>query len=294
VPSTPTEAEVLAGLVAWGESDEEIRALVLTSGRARRDGTADELSDYDLIVAVRDAPRFVEDAAWTGARGRALVSWGDEHELYGESAVFRGAVYADAVKVDFTIWPETLLAHVAEAETLPDALDVGYTILLDKDGATSRWGPPTYRAHVPTPPTRAEYEALVDEFWWDTTYAAKALRRGEVVFAKFVLDHDVKQGALRRMLEWRIELDHGWTLRPGAYGRGLERLLPADLAAQLLGTYVGAGVEENWDALFRTTALFRTVTVEVAEALGFRYPQEVDEAITAQLEAARERESPPS
>jgi len=177
------------------------------------------------------------------------------------------------VKVDFTIWPETLLAHVAEAETLPDALDVGYAVLLDKDGATSRWSPPSYRAHVPTPPTRAEYAALVDEFWWSTTYVAKALRRGEVVFAKFVLDYDAKQGALRR---------------------GLERLLPADLAAELLGTYVGAGIAENWDALFRTTVLFRRVAVEVAEALGFRYPQEVDEAITAQLEAARERESPPS
>jgi hypothetical protein len=28
---------------------------------------------------------------------------------------------------------------------------------------------------VPVRPSRAEYEALVEEFWWVTTYVAKAL-----------------------------------------------------------------------------------------------------------------------
>jgi aminoglycoside 6-adenylyltransferase len=136
-------------------------------------------------------------------------------------------------------------------------------------------------------PTSHEYEALVEEFWWDTTYVAKALWRGEIVFAKFVLDHDAKLVALRRMLEWRIGLEHDWSLRPGAYGRGLERLLPADLAAELVDTYVGADVAENWEALFRTTSLFRRVATEVGDALGYRYPVDVDQAMTAQLEAVR-------
>ena len=287
LPNTPREENVLAELVAWGGREEDVRALVLTSTRAQEDDSADALSDYDLIVAVRDPDGFVARSGWVGARGPKLVSWSDEDELLGERTTFRGVVYPDGVRVDFTIWPAVLLERIADADAVPDDLDLGFRILLDKDGSTARWGTPTYRAHIPKPPTQAEFEAIVDEFWWSTTYVAKALWRGEVVFAKFVLDQDMRLGALRRVLEWRIELDHDWSLLPGVYGRKLERRLPPDLAAELHATYVGADIEENWDALFLTTVLFRRVATEVAAALGYRYPIEVDEGVTAQLEAVR-------
>jgi aminoglycoside 6-adenylyltransferase len=289
MPTAPPESGVLGELVAWGQREADIRALVLTSSRARRDGTVDELSDYDVIVAVRDVEEFVGDDGWTGARGRPLVRWRDRHEVHGATTYFCGAVYADGVKIDYTLWPDDLLERVAAAAELPDDLDVGYRVLLDKDGRTPGWSPPTFRAHVPAKPTDAEYGELIDEFWWSATYVAKALWRGDLVFARFVLDYDLKLGAVRRVLEWRIELDHGWSLRPGAYGRDLERLLPADLVAELASTYVGADTEENWQALFTTTALFRRVATEVADALGYRYPLETDEAVTAQLAAVRDR-----
>jgi aminoglycoside 6-adenylyltransferase len=128
----------------------------------------------------------------------------------------------------------------------------------------------------------------VEEFWWDTTYVAKSLWRGEVVVAKFALDYDAKLVALRRMLEWRIELDHDWSWRPGAYGRGLERHVPAETWRSLSRTYVGTDIEDNWNALFRTTALFRQVATEVGDALSYAYPLEVDDAVTAHLEAVRQ------
>jgi aminoglycoside 6-adenylyltransferase len=286
--SLPPEADVVARLTAWGENDPSIRALVLTSSRARADESVDALSDYDLIVAVEDAAAFAADDAWVSAYAQPLARWGDQDEVHGLTTYFRGVVYADGVKIDYTVWPEALLDRVAKAGALPDALDVGYRVLLDKSERTPDWPAATYRAHVPAKPTEAEYRALVEEFWWDTTYVAKALWRGEVVFAKFVLDYDAKLLALRRFLEWRIELDRDWSWRPGAYGRGLERHLPADLAAELARTYVGTDVEDNWNALFRTTALFRRVATEVGEALGYEYPLEVDEAVTAQLDAVRQ------
>lgn len=283
----PDEADVLARLVAWGEEQPSIRALVLTSSRARADDSVDQLSDYDLIVAVTDASAFAANDDWVSAYGQPLVCWGDQDELYGMATHFRGVVYSDGVKVDYTLWPDELLERVADEAALPEDLDVGYRVLVDKEGRTSRWPAPTYRAHIPAKPTEAEYHALVEEFWWDTTYVAKALWRGEVVFAKFVLDYDAKFVALRRFLEWRIELDHDWSLRPGAYGRGLERRLPCGISSELADTYVGTDVEENWNALFRTTALFRRIATEVGDALGYVYPLEVDAAVTAQLELVR-------
>ncbi len=283
----PDESDVLGPLLAWGERDDRIRALVLTSSRARQDDTVDQLSDYDVIAAVRDLEPFESGYGWAAAVGRPLACWGDETTLLGERVVFRGVVYDDGVKVDYTFWPEQLLERVAQADVLPEDLDVGYRILLDKDVRTSAWAAPTYQAHIPSPPTREEYQAQVEEFWWALTYAAKALWRGEVVFAKFVLDYDSKLGPLRRFLEWRIEIEHGWSVRPGAFGRGLERLLPSHLTAELLDTYTGAGIEESWEAVFRLAALFRRVAQDVGEALGYEYPQSVDDGVTAHLEAVR-------
>jgi aminoglycoside 6-adenylyltransferase len=287
VHGLPDESEVLARLVAWGEREDAIRALVLTSSRARGDDTVDALSDYDLIAAVRDVAPFAEGYGWEVAYGTPAARWGDESAVLGERTVFRGVVYEDGVKVDYTFWPDALLERVGEADELPEDLDVGYRVLLDKDGRTAGWAAPTYRAHIPARPSQQEFRALVEEFWWSVTYVAKALWRGEVVFAKFVLDYDAKLGPLRRFLEWRIEIEHGWSVRPGAYGRGLERLVDAETAAELAATYVGAEVDDNWDALFRTTALFRRVAQEVGAALGYEYPQAADDGVTAHLEAVR-------
>lgn len=284
----PEEADVLGRLVTWGEACPPIRALILTSSRARADDTVDVLSDYDVIVAVRDAAAFAADGDWASAYGRPSARWGDQSELCGLTTYFRGVVYEDGVKIDYTLWPDALLDRVSGGAALPERLDVGYRVLLDKDGRTSGWPPPAYRAHIPTRPTQAEYEALVEEFWWSATYVAKSLWRGEAVFTKFVLDHDLKLGPLRRFLEWRIEIDHDWSVRPGMLGRGLERSLPADVWAELASTYVGMDIEENWDALFRTTALFRRVASEVGDALGYPYPRHVDDNMTAHLEAVRD------
>jgi aminoglycoside 6-adenylyltransferase len=282
------EANVLDRLVAWGNAHPLIRAMILTSSRARADATVDKLSDYDVILAVNSVDAFLHDDAWWFGYGRPMVGWGDRSQLYGLTTHFRGEVYEDGAKIDYTVWPVELLDRVAEAATLPDALDVGYRVLLDKDARTKRWKRPTYRAHIPAKPAQDEYRAVVEEFWWDTTYVAKSLWRGDIVLAKFSLDYDMKVVALRRMLEWMIELEHDWSFRPGVFGRGLERLLPPDVSSDLAATYVGADVEENWAALFRTIDLFRRVAVEVGEALGYSYAQDVEDKVTAYLTRVRD------
>jgi aminoglycoside 6-adenylyltransferase len=50
---------------------------------------------------------------------------------------------------------------------------------------------------------------------------------------------------------------------------------------------VGAGIKENWEALFRTIALFREVGIEVAERLGYAYPHDLDQRVTAYVQKMR-------
>jgi aminoglycoside 6-adenylyltransferase len=283
----PREAAVLAKLVAWGEARPDVHAMLLSSSLARPGAPVDLLSDYDFIFAVTDAERYGRDDAWVFDYGRPLFRWGDEGELCGLTTYFRGVFYEDWVKIDYTVWPEAILERVAAATELPEELDAGYRVLLDKDGRTSGWKRPSYRAYIPARPTEAEYRALVDEFWWNTTYVAKSLWRDELIFAHYILDHEIKVDVLRRMLEWRVEIDHDWDLKPGVLGRGLERLLPAEIWPELASTYVGPEPEEIWDALFRTTALFRRVAMEVAGSLGFTYSQDQDDSMHVYLNAVR-------
>jgi len=287
----PQEKEVVDKLVAWGTAHPLIRAMILTSSRTRPDGPVDRLSDYDLILAVSDVGAFAFDDAWISEYGRPMVRWGDQGEMHALATYFRGVVYQNAVKIDYSIWPVELLERIEAAALLPDQLDVGYRVLLDKDQRTAGWKQPSYQAHIPARPTEAEYQALVEEFWWGTTYVAKSLWRDELVFATWVLDQGLKLETLRRMLEWRIEIDHNWSVKPGVYGRGLKQLLPPNIWSEFASTYVSLDVEETWAALDRAIALFRQVALNVGNALGYPYPQQVDDQVSAYLEAIREMPS---
>jgi len=278
--------EVLGTLVSWGERTAGIRAMILTSTRAIPDGPVDEFSDYDVILAVTDPEAFAVDLGWQSAYGTPMVRWGDEDELYGHPTFFRGVVYEDHVKVDYTIWSDALLDELARHETLPPGLDHGYRVLLDKDGRTQGWPAPTATAYALARPDEAEYRALVEEFWWGTTYAAKALRRGELFFAgSFMLEHDLKLIALLRMLEWRLAADRDWSFAPGVYGRGLERHLDRTTLDELAATYPRHTMDEIWTALFALVELFRRIASEVASELGYAYPVDIDERMSARLEA---------
>ena len=270
--SDPVDA-VLARILTWAEAEDAVRVVVVTSTRARAEGPPDELSDYDVIVALEDIDRF--DAA--EAYGTPAARWGDEDDVHGTTTFFRGVVYDDGVKVDWTLWPANVPNLVAE-HGLTDDLDVGFRVLLDKDRTTVRWAQPTYRAHIPRRPTEAEYLALVEEFWWSATYVAKARARDERFFLRFVLDVDITHGVLRQMLEWLIETGRGWEWKPGAYGRGIERELPPDLAEQLGAAH---------GSLERTVALFRRASRDVGEQLGYAYPQYADAAVSAYIDKLR-------
>jgi hypothetical protein len=100
---------VLAGILAWAEADDAVRVVALTSTRARDEGPPDALSDYDVIVALEDIDRF--DAA--AAYGTPAARWGDEHDVHGTTAFFRGVVYDDGVKIDWTLWPPNVPELVA-------------------------------------------------------------------------------------------------------------------------------------------------------------------------------------
>ena len=122
----PSEAEILDRLVAWGNAQATVRAMLMTSTRTRPNGPVDILSDYDIIIAVTDPERFARNDEWVNDYGPPMVRWGDQHELCDLPTYFRGVVYQDYIKIDWSVWPDALLERIAALDALPDELDAGY------------------------------------------------------------------------------------------------------------------------------------------------------------------------
>jgi aminoglycoside 6-adenylyltransferase len=285
--------DVLSHIIKWADTARTVRTVLLTSSRATPSATLDRFSDYDVIVAVTDILPFFENREWLKRFGDVLVVYRDpiqDHLGHGRFAYV--TQYADGLKIDFTLWPVALLKQIAAESKLPAELDIGYSVLLDKDHLADQLQAPTHRAHIPTPPTEAEFQTLVEEFFHESTYVAKHLRRGDLMPLKYNLDQAMKQVNLRRILEWRIEIDHHWSVKPGAYGTGLKNLLKPSTWTEVEQTYVGPAIEDNWDAMFRTISLFRKIAKEVAAFLEFRYPDELDQRVVQYLQQVRTAQRP--
>jgi aminoglycoside 6-adenylyltransferase len=263
--------------------------MLLTSTRAIPNVRVDVLSDYDVILALRDIHPYHEDRGWLEAFGRVLALYRDPLIQDGEH-IRSGYVtqFEDGLKIDFSLWSVEILQRITAAEHLPPELDAGYQVLLDKDGLTGGMKTPTYKSYIPTLPTEEEYLTRIELLFHEATYAAKYIWRDDMVAAKYILNDTMIQEDLRPMLEWHLESEHNWSIKTGPYGRHLKKWLRGDLWADLEQIYCGAGIEENWEALDRSIELFRRAAIEVGERLGYTYPYDLDRRAVAYLQRVRQ------
>ncbi len=275
-------------LVHWAEGWPAVRAVLLTSSRVNPSAPVDVLSDYDVILVVTDIQPFSYDRSWLEDFGTVLVVYRDPiEEAYGGEKFAYITQYEDGTKIDFTLWSLDTMRTVVTRSKLVDELDLGYAVLLDKDRLADGLGPPTFKAFIPSPPTEATYQNAVQEFFHEATYIAKHLWRDDLIAAKYNMDHAMKFRHLRTMLEWLVEIDHQWSVKPGDYGRGLKRHLPPEIWSELEKTYVGADIEDNWQALFATIELFRRVAIQVGDHLGYKYPLDLHERVIRYLQRVK-------
>ena len=269
----------------WGEARDAVRAMIFTSSLTVPNGPVDVLSDYDLILILRDIHPYFEDRAWLGDFGPVLAVYRDpiliEEGLEKSAYVVQ---YEDGLKIDFTLWPVEALQKMAASPELPDEFDAGYQVILDKDHLTDGLKPPTYAAYIPKPPSQAVYHEAIEVFFVDTAYVAKFLWRDDLMAAKYILDTMLKYEHLLPMLQWHAEIEHNWSVKPGPYGRRLKRWLRSDLWAELESTYTGMDVQANWDALYKTIALMQRVAIEVGDHLGYAYPHDLEARVIAYLQ----------
>jgi len=271
------EKEVFGQLLAFAERDPRVKVVLLNGSRVNPNVLKDELRDYDVIFGVTDIAPFAQDQSWIAYFGELMILQHNQVEENGEVWEIFLMQFEDGVRIDLSF-------RLTENILLPN--DSLTKVLLDKDGLVGELPPPSDRSYVTAKPDRQQVEEAFNEIWWCSTNVAKGLRRGEIPYAKFMLDVVVRD-ALVQVLTWYVGMNREWTANVGKAGRWLQRFLPEEIWEAYARTYADADSDRIWEALFETGALTRTVGLAVAEKLGYAYPMEEDRKVSAYLRRLR-------
>ena len=267
---TPTSmAELLGRIVLWAESAPDIGAVLLIGSRTRIDRPADEWSDLDLVLIAADPDRYLDTADWLEQIGTPWVTFveGTIARTRERRALFEGAL-----DVDFNFFTLERFQQVFHDGSVPPAvLHRGARVLVDKEGIIPALLPPSAAAPTLGPPQEAEFLAIIDEFWYRAIWSTKKLRRGELYIAIGNCDGVMKR-LLREMLERHTRALQGRQYDTWHDGRFLEAWADPRALTALRAAYAHYDADDIGRALLATMDLFRWVSRETAERLGFLYP----------------------
>lgn len=278
-----SEREMLDLIINTARDDQRVRAVILNGSRANPNAPKDFFQDYDIVYLVTEKESFLADPDWIKIFGDLMILQLPD-EMSGSSPEGRELSYgylmqfADGNRIDLSLFPVDKLDQLEE-----DSLTLA---LLDKDGILPLFTPPDESGYLPKRPTAKAFFDCTNEFWWVSPYVAKGLWRREIVYAKHILDHYVRE-QLDKMLLWYVGVRTDFQKSPGKLGKYLEKFLEPDVWQLLLSTYADADYEHTWDALLAMGDLFRRIAIPVAKYFGFTYPHGDDQRVSAHLRHVR-------
>lgn len=169
--------EKLRTIIEWSEKNEDVRVLLLTSSLVNPLALVDEFSDLDIEFVFEDNTNYISDKSWTLKFGNPIAMIEEDESCFNHKHAMKMLLYEDGVKVDFKLYSKSKFIKETQEKELPEDWDIGYKILIDKDGITKQMLKPTYQISIIKKPSEKEFQNLINDFWWDTTYVAKCLVR---------------------------------------------------------------------------------------------------------------------
>lgn len=259
--------------------DERVRAVILDGSRADPEAPSDPFQDFDIIYAVTDVKSFKCTPEWINIFGeRMILQLPDDmtDPLPVDKSSYAYLIQlADGNRIDLSLYPLDRLDQLSR--------DSIRKVLLDKDGIVDDNAISARNAYLPHPPTARQFHDCCNEFWWVCPYCAKGLWRGQIVYAKTMLDEYIREQMVK-MLRWHIGMETDFSKAPGKYGKYFQKYLTPELWKMYLQTYSDAGYENTWQALFTMCKLFRTIAIPIAKRFGLDYPFDDDRRVSAYLQ----------
>lgn len=266
----PLDSWLADRIVPWAVADPNVRAIAELGSRTHAT-PPDEWAVMDLLLLVSDVGSILDHDDWVAAIGPywiALRHPGPFPDLPVRQVLFEGALDFDLVPIG-----AGTLAKRLESPYVAELVGGGFIPVLDKDGELAAIQiPDPVGAATASDISRDDFDFVVSDFLFQTVWAAKHLRRGELWAAKDDVDGYMKAD-LVRMVEW-----HTIATRPGtpvrAGGRHLEDWADRRFLAAAPGLFAGYETSSVAAALIEMIDVFAWVGSETAAALDFSYPTE--------------------
>jgi aminoglycoside 6-adenylyltransferase len=262
--------KLLLKLVEYGKTQPDIVAILNQGSRARSDHPADEWADLDLIIFSTNKPKYLDNSDWLENLGKPIVTHLEKTAVGDE--LERRAIFEGGVDVDFSIISKEQLGENVEHPSRQD-LDMirrGVRVLFDRTGTVqanlsklSKTTPP-----VRSPPSRKEFDQVVNDFLYHIYWTAKKLRRGELWVAKVCCDGYMKRQLLT-MIEWSTLSSRGWKTDVWYGGRYLEEWIEPETRKALRGTFAHYDYADVEKSLFATSDLFLKLSRDTGQRMGY-------------------------
>lgn len=270
VEATGKFDEIIERFVRWAAADGEVLAALMIGSQARADHPADECSDLDLMLFVKESERFLRKDEWLQAIRPYHISF-IERALGGYSE--RRVLFEGALDVDFVICPQAAVQSLPWRE-MSGILARGYRVLVDKAGLGEKL------KRVPEEESVAlmgaeEFQNLAGDFWYHAVWIAKKLVRGELFTAVACLN-GYMQWRLLAMIEGLARAIHGTDYDTWHSGRFMEEWAEPWIVERMAGCWSGYGEKDAKRALMNIMGLFREVSSDLANRRHFVFRFEAE------------------
>ncbi len=258
--------------INWANKQESIDALLLTGSRAEN-GPIDELSDYDIDVFGNTFEPFLTSSSWMKEIGKVWVYEKCKFDYKDRQIHTRLIIFDGGERIDFSFWDKNLLPEFIK-DGLPDDFNLGYKVLLDKNGILKDLPKPTYSGFKEIKPSRDNFLTIIYNFWFEMYSVAKHLHRNELFFVK-LLYSEINRIILQMIL-WCMQSENNWSLKTNSLGKKMQDWVDEDIWQELYKIFPRFGLEDSWEKLFYQIGFFRRISKKAAQNLGYPYPENVD------------------
>lgn len=264
--------DILSKIITWAEQEDLIRVVILSGSRASK-GPTDELSDYDIALFTTNIEKYASDDSWMHGIEKVWVYEPCLLRRGNKEYPTRLVVYKDGLQVDYALFDLDHLNDLKQAKELPVEYNLGYEILLDKDGLTNGLQSATYEYPFAQKPTQQEFNLVLQEFFFEAFKEAKALVREDLGHVK--VRAYMTKIRLLQVIEWHEKTKHGWNYDTNCDAKRMKSWVSPEIWSALHNTFAHFDAPDSWEKLIKSLEVFRKLSVEVAQALGLEYPHEM-------------------
>lgn len=264
-----SEQEMYRLFYRIADEDDRILAMYLNGSRTNSNAPKDIFQDYDLVYVVENTESFIRDRDWIRQFGDILyMQYPDESPFYPsdrENLYGWLIQFSDGNRVDLHVESVDHALKNIEKDSL-------CKVLLDKKQILPPLPKASDRSYWITKPSKKEFSACCNEFWWCSNNLAKGMWRKELPYVQDVANRVVRV-ELERMLGWKIGILQNFSVSVGKSSKYMYRWLTESEYRRYLSTYFGGSIEEAWDSVIAMCDLFEETAVWTANRMHYSYNQ---------------------